>query len=91
MSKMPRSMLALMLGAAAIAVAAVDYEKPPILPAKDIVPAAILAGKGYTIDSKVPTDGLLGRYTIRSAVGTFPAHGLRCSRCESPSCPRSST
>jgi hypothetical protein len=24
----------------------------------------------------VPTDGLLGRYTIRSAAGTFPAHGL---------------
>jgi hypothetical protein len=66
----------LALGFAAIAVAAADYEKPPILPAKDVVPAAILAGKGYTIDSKVPTDGLLGRYTIRSAVGTFPAHGL---------------
>src|SRR5262245_60017541 len=74
MSKTLRTMLA--LGFAAIAVAAVDYEKPPTLPAKDIVPAAILAGKGYTIDSKVPTDGLLGRYTIRSAVGTFPAHGL---------------
>src|SRR5262249_47715133 len=70
-----RTMLALMLGLAAIAVAA-DYEKPPILPAKDIVPPAILAGKGYKIDDKVPTDGLLGRYTIRSAAGTFPAHGL---------------
>jgi hypothetical protein len=70
-----RTMLALTLGFAAIAVAA-DYEKSPVLPAKDIVPAAILAGKGYTIDSKVPTEGLLGRYTIRSAAGTFPAHGL---------------
>jgi len=76
MSKTPRTMLALALGFAAIAGAAADYEKPPILPAKDIVPAAILGGKGYTIDSKVPTDGLLGRYTIRSPAGTFPAHGL---------------
>jgi hypothetical protein len=66
----------LALGFATITVAAVDYEKPPVLPAKDVVPAAILAGKGYTIDPKVPTDGLLGRYTIRSAAGTFPAHGL---------------
>ena len=71
----PRTMLALVLGLAAIAVAA-DYEKPPVLPAKDIVPATILAGKGYTIDAKVPTDGLLGRYTIRSPAGTFQAHGL---------------
>ena len=70
-----RAMLALTVGLAGIAVAA-DYERPPILPARDIVPAAILTGKGYKIDDKVPTDGLLGRYTIRSAAGTFPAHGL---------------
>jgi len=70
-----RTMSALALVFAAITVAA-DYEKPPTLAAKDIVPAPILGGKGYTIDAKVPTDGLLGRYTIRSAVGTFPAHGL---------------
>jgi len=70
-----RAVFALVLALAAIAVAA-DYEKPPVLPAKDIVPATILAGKGYTIDAKVPTDGLLGRYTIRSAAGTFQAHGL---------------
>ena len=70
-----RTMLMLTVALAAI-VAAADYEKPPILSAKDIVPSAILAGKGYTIDDKVPTDGLLGRYTIRSAAGTFPAHGL---------------
>jgi hypothetical protein len=70
-----RTIVALVLGLAAIAVAA-DYEKPPVLPAKNIVPAAMLAGKGYTIDAKVPTDGLLGRYTIRSAAGTFQPHGL---------------
>ena len=70
-----RALLGLAVGLAAIAVAA-DYEKPPTLPAKDIVPAAIRSGKGYKIDDKVPTDGLLGRYTIRSAVGTFPALGL---------------
>jgi hypothetical protein len=46
-----RAILALVLALAAIAVAA-DYEKPPVLPAKDIVPASILAGKGYTIDAK---------------------------------------
>src|SRR5262245_51118508 len=76
MRPVERTMLALTVGVAAIAIAA-DYEKPPTLPAKDIVPAAILSGKGYTIDAKVPTDGLLGRYTIRSAgAGLFPAHGL---------------
>jgi len=72
---MSRTIVLLTLGLAAVATAVI-YEKPPVLPAKDIVPAAILGGKGYTIDSKVPTDGLLGRYTIRSAAGTFPAHGL---------------
>ena len=70
-----RTMLVLTVALAAIAAAA-DYEKPPVLSAKDIVPSAILAGKGYTIDDKVPTDGLLGQYTVRSAAGTFPAHGL---------------
>jgi hypothetical protein len=75
MKSATRTMLALAVGIAALAVAA-DYEKPPVLPAKDIVPASILAGKGYTIDAKVPTDGLLGRYTIRSPAGTFQAHGL---------------
>jgi hypothetical protein len=68
-----RAIGVLTLGLAAIA-AAVTYEKPPMV--EDIVPAKILAGKGYTIDRNVPTDGLLGRYTIRSPVGTFPAHGL---------------
>ena len=72
---MPRPIVVLALGLAVIA-ATVAYEKPPMVPAKDIVPAKILAGKGYTIDRNVPTDGLLGRYTIRSAAGTFPAHGL---------------
>ena len=72
---MPRTIVVLVLGLAAVATA-VTYEKPPIVPAKDIVPAKILAGKGYKIDSNVPTDGLLGRYTIRSPAGTFPAHGL---------------
>lgn len=63
------------LALAALAAAA-GFETPPVLSAKDIVPGPILAGKGYTIDPKVPTDGLLGRYTIRSSVGTFPAQGL---------------
>lgn len=72
---MSRPIVVLALGLALIAAGAA-YEKPPIVPAKEIVPAKILAGKGYRIDSNVPTDGLLGRYTIRSPVGTFPAHGL---------------
>jgi hypothetical protein len=72
---MSRTIVVLVLGLAAVATA-VTYEKPPIVPAKDIVPAKILAGRGYRIDSNVPTDGLLGRYTIRSPAGTFNAHGL---------------
>src|SRR5262249_24567722 len=44
---MPRPIVLLTLGLALIAAGA-GYEKPPIVPAKDIVPAKLLAGKGYT-------------------------------------------
>jgi hypothetical protein len=57
---MPRTIVLLMLGPAVVATA-VTSEKPPVVPAKDIVPAKILARKGYPIDRNVPTDGLLGR------------------------------
>src|SRR5262249_4157538 len=56
---MARTIVLLVFGLAAVATA-VTYEKPPIVPAKDIVPAKILAGEGYRIDSHVPTDGLPG-------------------------------
>lgn len=71
--------LATALFALAVAVhpsiAANDYEPPPVLPAKDLAPATLLAGQGFTVDPKVPTDGLLGRFTIRADVGTFTVSG----------------
>src|SRR5262245_30295247 len=52
------------------------YEAEPVLQAKDLVAAELLKGPNYTVDSKVPVKGFLGRFTIRSDYGTFEAHGI---------------
>lgn len=53
-----------------------EFEKPPVLHAKDLAPATLLAGKGFQVDDAVPTDGLTAIFTIRSDVGTFQPHGV---------------
>src|SRR5262249_6106334 len=53
-----------------------SYEAEPVLQAKDLVAAELLKGPNYTVDSKVPVKGFLGRFTIRSDYGTFEAHGI---------------
>jgi hypothetical protein len=50
-----------------------DFEKPPILKATDLVSANLLKGKGFHVDAKVPTDGVMGIYTIQADAATF--HG----------------
>ena len=59
----------------ATAQARADFEKPPTLAARDLVPADRLQGPGYRIDDTVPTDGFLATFTVRSDYGVFPARG----------------
>jgi hypothetical protein len=50
-----------------------DFEKPPLLKATDLVFVKLLKGKGFHVDDKVPTDGVMGIYTIKADAETF--HG----------------
>jgi hypothetical protein len=54
-----------------------DFETPPTLAARDLVPAERLQGAGYRIDDAVPTDGFLATFTVRSDYGVFTARGPR--------------
>ena len=51
------------------------YEDPPVLNAKDHLPAKFFKDDRYKIDPKVPTDGFLAEYTLTSKFGTFKAKG----------------
>ena len=57
------------------AMVASGYEKQPVLKASQLAPAELLKGTDFQVDETVPTDGFLGRFTIRSEVGTFEARG----------------
>ena len=50
-----------------------QFERPPSLPAQQLVPASLLSGDGFRVNSPVPTDGLMAHFTIVSDVGTFDA------------------
>jgi hypothetical protein len=52
------------------------FEKPPVLPAEVLAPASLLSGNGFHVDREVPTDGLLGHFTIESKVGVFHPNGV---------------
>ncbi len=56
---------------AATAQAEADFEKPPILRVKELVSAPLLQGKGFQVEDKVPTDGVMGVYTITADKDTF--------------------
>src|SRR5688500_7533789 len=56
--------------------AAAGYEKQPVLQASELAPAELLKGARFSVEDKVPTEGFLGQFTIRSDVGTFEARGL---------------
>lgn len=81
----PRLPLALAL-AVWLGIAAVDraraqdspplYESPPVLHAQDLAPPSLLEGPGFHVEDAAPTDGFLARFTIRSDVGVFEAHGV---------------
>ena len=52
-----------------------SYETPPVLRAADLAPADLLQGPRHRVDERVPTDGLLARFTVRSDFGMFEAAG----------------
>ena len=57
--------------------AAQEYETPPVLSARVVLPKATIAGKNlpYTIDDRVLNDGYLYKYTIRSKYGVSEIRG----------------
>jgi hypothetical protein len=71
---------AMLAGGMAVAGAAPGYEKQPVLQASQLAPAELLQGPRFQVDDRVPTDGFLGRFTIRSDFGTFEAHGREMLR-----------
>jgi hypothetical protein len=48
-----------------------DFEKPPVLNVAQLVPAKLLTGKGFRVEQKVPTDGVMGTYTLIADKETF--------------------
>jgi hypothetical protein len=52
-----------------------SFEIPPVLSAQTLVPAAELSGPGFQVDNRVPTDGLMAHFTIRSDFGTLQPVG----------------
>src|SRR5262245_28680791 len=50
-------------------------QAPPVLRARELLPPDVLAGPHFQVDDRVPTDGLLGHFTLRSGFGTFVAPG----------------
>jgi hypothetical protein len=52
------------------------FETEPVLKATDLVAPELLKGPHFTVDNRVPINGFLARFTIRSDYGTFDAHGI---------------
>jgi hypothetical protein len=48
-----------------------DFEKPPVLNVKELIPAKLLQGQGFHVEEKVPTDGVMGTYTLIADKDTF--------------------
>jgi hypothetical protein len=51
------------------------YEPPAVLSAKALLPPDQLAGPLFQVDERVPTDGYLAHFALRSSLGTFPVPG----------------
>src|SRR4051794_24862581 len=48
-----------------------DFEKPPVLNVTDLLPQELLQGQGFHVEDKVPTDGVMGTYTLIADKETF--------------------
>jgi hypothetical protein len=64
---------ALMLGTAAEvwAQATANFEQPPVVDAKELVSEKSLTGPGVRVEPKVPTDGVMGTFTIHADAATY--------------------
>ena len=56
---------------AAFAQTEAGFEKPPALNVKDLIAENLLQGKGFYVDERVPTDGVMGIYTFIADKDTF--------------------
>ena len=74
------AVLALVPSASIVADPAGQFEKPPVLHAKDLVPATLLSGEGFNVDDAVPTDGLMAMFTLHTELGTLQVHGIELLR-----------
>jgi len=57
-----------------------SFQKPPTLRASYLLPANMVSGPLFRVDDEVPTDGLMGHYTLRSEYGTFVVPGRELLR-----------
>ena len=48
-----------------------SFEQPPVLEAKELVPQTLLRGKGVRVEDKVPTDGVMGTFTIHADADVY--------------------
>jgi hypothetical protein len=71
---------ACVLAAAGQASAQPAFQAPPVLHARELLPPDMLAGAHFQVDDLVPTDGLLGHFTLRSGFGTFVVPGRELLR-----------
>jgi hypothetical protein len=62
------------------ALAQPPFQAPPVLSARELLPRDMLAGPHFQVEDRVPTDGLLGHFTLRSGFGTFVAPGRELLR-----------
>ncbi len=65
---------------APLALAQPAFQAPPVLSARELLPPEMLAGPHFQVEDRVPTDGLLGHFTLRSGFGTFVAPGRELLR-----------
>jgi hypothetical protein len=72
--------LACLLPRALLAAPPPRYEAPPTLKASFLLPSEMLSGPLFKVDDQVPTDGLLGHFTLRSELGTFVVPGRELLR-----------
>ena len=56
------------------------YEAPPTVKASFLLPPDMLSGPLFKVDDQVPTDGLMGHFTLRSELGTFVVPGRELLR-----------
>jgi hypothetical protein len=56
------------------------FQAPPVLQASELLPPDMLSGSLFRVDDRVPSDGLLGHFTLRSSLGVFVAPGRELLR-----------